>query len=344
MKRMIVWVIGCIVISWLLCAKEETEIFLRAGPIGYQESTYLTVPREDEETFFQGTGRYAARNLFDNDNATCWALGNGGIGEKIYISVRRNTASIALVNGLAKSKELFSANNRVKGFSITGFVGYSLGSMVTEIGRGYTAMPLGQEKTVILEDTAEHQEIAFPFDWKKLDTLYFAVKQKARHSIAKHGHAEEMRQGISYCTILCLTIKEIYKGTKYNDTCLSELALVPNVTRVYTSSDGASIYLDTPRQEKVLLTNAPLEPYRMLVSSIEVSEDNEWVIASFLPFESAAGSRVEETYAIYSTSMRRKIASLGPALFMQFETEGGVLYLAYGDGQRVDVYELYGMK
>jgi hypothetical protein len=71
----------------------------------------------------QGSSRYDAKNLLDEDNSTAWVEGaaNFGLKEKIQFVLNKDKIgdSFLFVNGFAKSKDTWKNNNRVKLLSCT---------------------------------------------------------------------------------------------------------------------------------------------------------------------------------------------------------------------------------
>lgn len=131
----------------------------------------------------QGELRYDASFLAtDEDESSAWVEGvkGDGIGESVTLTLRKpaNVRRIGLVNGYAKSDDLYAKNNRVARLEVS----------VND----------GEAFSVNVPDECLHDEKYF-FDLP-----------------AESGPVKTVR----------LTIAEVYKGTKYDDTCLSSVVLV----------------------------------------------------------------------------------------------------------------------
>jgi len=162
--------------------------------------------------------RYRIENIVDGDITTCWATRlNGGIGEQVLFGdphmpggyIRYSLAGIILYNGYCKSKELYYKNNRIKKLRIDIYrvIVYPI---ETEKGlRWYTKnedINLIYTKRVILPDK---------FLYK--NEIYF------NKNLEKDFKNTLKQKGIEPDYLLLFTIEEIYKGTKYNDLCVSEI-------------------------------------------------------------------------------------------------------------------------
>jgi hypothetical protein len=136
---------------------------------------------------------YTAQNLFDNDLSTSVVENteNDNLEIRIYFPTGRNypffVTGISIVNGYAKSPELYSDNNRVKTIKVTRDLSKSSMGSSWSIYDGYTS-------TFNLEDNKlESQNIS-------LNAAYTKFTQE-----------------------LNLTTSAFYSGKKYNDTCIAEL-------------------------------------------------------------------------------------------------------------------------
>jgi len=165
--------------------------------------------------------RYSPVNLFDGDTGSCWAVGGGGIGEKVYFVIAHGTKKLSIVNGLAKSKKLFLANNRVKSLRVTVLAGVTWGGQVTEIGPVFDALEYEKSLTVKLEDHGLPQTVPLPLDWGKLAAFGRDAAERLRLRKSDDMPADPKELNVRW--ILSLEIREIYSGRVYNDTCLSEI-------------------------------------------------------------------------------------------------------------------------
>lgn len=155
--------------------------------------------KASSEMLPKGKITYEASNVYDNDLSTAWVEGapGPGTGSSLtldlapyignYTSGACAVAKIGLVNGYAKSKEIFLANNRIKKARMTYYYAF------TDEEREFTSERISQD--INLKDT--------------MDMQYLVFSKPAL---------------MSYLTF---TILDVYKGDKYDDTCISEIRIYP---------------------------------------------------------------------------------------------------------------------
>lgn len=151
------------------------------------------------------TSQYPIANLTDLDFGSAFIFAkNGGIGQWIEITAKNKTAitSIGFLGGYYKSQDTYRNNNRIKKvlveyLSVTGAV---MDSQEEE----FTDKPYKQ-----LDYSNFYENMVFPFT---IDYDYFEYYDKDGKPI------EDWMPGTVRITIL-----EVYKGDKFNDTCISEL-------------------------------------------------------------------------------------------------------------------------
>lgn len=162
----------------------------------------------------EGVFTYRVVNVLDKNKETAWVPKQGKLGNGVYefiiMKIPYGIKGIKIVNGLAKDDFLFHANNRVKSIYL-GFIakldpseeGACPSGLVYHLT--YHTLP---NQLVSLKDTYKTQEIFFTkaipdFDWK--DCYNFKYKNNV---------------------YLVIGIWDIYKGTKFNDTCISEIEII----------------------------------------------------------------------------------------------------------------------
>lgn len=158
---------------------------------------------------------YESNKVWDRNLSTAWAEGadGAGIGEYITIGVRflprlffkeilsniKIKGKLRINNGFCKSEKLFKDNNRVKKALVTI---YAVPLRVAQVGT--FALEPGpmrlKEFEIHIADTSELQ--VFDFD------------AEIRPCADVEGSAD---------LFLRLTILDVYRGEKYDDTCISEL-------------------------------------------------------------------------------------------------------------------------
>lgn len=145
-------------------------------------------------------GDYSKMNLLDNNFNTAWVEGvsGNGIGEKIIIQLNHyRLGAICIVNGYTKNSETYYSNNRIKRVKVEKeFVDYQ-----------------DPNKTSVEVYEIDIKDI--PFSNINLNNFYSLTS-----TIGDYG------EGYAKIRSITITILEVYPGTKYNDTCISELYLL----------------------------------------------------------------------------------------------------------------------
>ncbi|MDL2214586.1 hypothetical protein LJC00_00160 [Dysgonomonas sp. OttesenSCG-928-M03] len=135
------------------------------------------------------SANYDVRNLLDSDLNTAWVAGkkNSGIGESIELEIsnRFNVSGIVLTNGYTKSQKSYTDNNRIKKLRL-------------EIDKEYGSTEID------LEDRA----------YQHIDLNNF---------MALSDIVLDTGDGALGVSKIKITILDVYKGTTYDDTCISEL-------------------------------------------------------------------------------------------------------------------------
>jgi len=153
-----------------------------------------------------------AANLLDRDRRTAWA---GKTGEEVWIFINPGVSSVTVVNGYNKTPALFKANNRVRRLAVSVWTAAHLEADVSEIAQIYHAARLTPDQVLELKDTGKEQSFRLGFDWERL-------RVSAAETLAAYLKREN-RELMYADFVLRAEPLEIYKGAKYDDTCISEL-------------------------------------------------------------------------------------------------------------------------
>jgi hypothetical protein len=142
-------------------------------------------------------GFYGAKNLDDGNIETAWSEGKkgSGIGERIAIAADHSFTAVIVNNGWRKDQKGWENNNRVKKARI-GIYAYSIESADTIIVGKNKA-----EYVVVFED--------------ENDDAYWQVWS----GVTGISQAELTNY------LFVLEIQEVYRGKKYDDTCIAEISL-----------------------------------------------------------------------------------------------------------------------
>ncbi|WP_442265729.1 NADase-type glycan-binding domain-containing protein [Tenacibaculum sp. ZS6-P6] len=186
--------------------KKELPLFVSYRNESEKYSKFLLKNRIDKKYLkkikvsSQLKGNYKKSHLFDGNFKTVWVEGKkgAGIGEKIEVELDNyNLAAICLVNGYTKNASTYLENNRLKKIKVEmEFVDYN--------------------------DPKKTQTSSFEKTFE--DKKYSSINTNNFYDlVTKVGDFGEGYLKIKKVTI---TILEVYKGTKYNDTCITELFLL----------------------------------------------------------------------------------------------------------------------
>lgn len=241
----------------------------------YKATSELKVP-------VQGFGKYGVHNLFDNDVRTAWAEGvdGSGIKESISFVFKKKLKKIEVVNGYAKSSETFIKNNRIRKIRVSIYeVEMPKAGKVTEqfIPVKFKTMIIMFSK--ILKDTKEPQGIKLPKKWNE-------------YLISKDTY------GIKF------EILSVYKGTHFDDTCLSELKFsykTDNIKKVQITNKDSEIWIQSGEENKLVRRSE-----EFIYQLIETDSGGNWAIIIEMPAK--IEGRVETNYILLSLKQRKFIS------------------------------------
>jgi hypothetical protein len=166
---------------------------------------------------------YSVSNLIDGDTSTCWATRmNGGVDESILFFFTPDPnyndglqKGINIINGFARKKELYEANNRVKDVELKLYRMIVDGVMNrVKYPRNLSLIDLNlieQTNTILKDEYLSENEVYFNTDLKS----DFMMNNKNGEALVFYA--------------LVLTVKSVYKGSKFNDLCISEISFLTNV-------------------------------------------------------------------------------------------------------------------
>jgi len=154
--------------------------------------------------------KYPARNAMDNNTTSAWVPAtNGGIGEVVVVdySPGENKKQMVWIwSGYGKTKALFQANNRPRKIRIYLLGTYCHDCTPSVCMTGNFVVLAKAEKE--LKDLNGFQEITLP-------------KGPVIDNSADCSHPSDAESPYRYR--VAIEILSIYKGSKYNDTCITEI-------------------------------------------------------------------------------------------------------------------------
>lgn len=283
---------------------------------------------------FEGPGEYGAHNLFDRDLNTAWVEGVEGYGTGEYIITEAGTqlpSVITIHNGYQKTERLYRMNSRPRKLKLSLYAGFFFEGDVSEIATRYRIKQIDGPVYIEMEDRMGLQNIIMPFIRES------AIECKdSLTAVFYSDHEEEIEQRKKMCPtcdlvprfsfFVRLEIADVYEGSEWDDTCISEIAFLysenkgeselsgsdEKILRVY--NDAGRVYADTEtRKGIIVIDRTMLKEYKELPDNMhmdiilmDVSPDNEWAQLDLLFYEEGA-NRAEEYSIIYNVRMQKRV-------------------------------------
>lgn len=155
---------------------------------------------------------YSAWGAMDGSTATAWCEGkkDEGIGE-ILIVKADVSKPVRIWNGLGASETLYRANNRPQKIRVTVLQAKRASMVIGQYTEGieYSDITALGSHEITLKDLNGWQPLPVP-----------PHERLAFKSISEHGEPAVKNED---STFIAVEILSVYKGTKYNDTCISEI-------------------------------------------------------------------------------------------------------------------------
>lgn len=150
------------------------------------------------------TCRYAPGLVTDNDTKTAWVEGakDYGIGEVLVVSCIDLKKPVQIWSGYGKSPAIFVQNSRPKKIKL--LVVQSEAADPTQYGSWYRNLKVIKQTEVELKDLNGFQPLGIP-----------------AFSASSYTDKDQNKRDYNY--FLAIVILDVYKGTKYSDTCISEI-------------------------------------------------------------------------------------------------------------------------
>jgi hypothetical protein len=299
---------------------------------------WLSTSELEKPAEFNEIGRYCVVNIFDGNPATCWADGvqGSGVGEKIYFSIPADLSALKITNGLAKNKQIFKKNNRIKKIKITLYGAVATDEDMGQFADNYKCLPYSKELTADLDDIISPQQIKLTFDWDSITTF-------KKHVLQAFETREDVQQNRSkryFEYILQLEIMDVYKGSKWDDTCISEIEFIKNknetmiVKKIYTNDDENSVFFDTNENSRIKL----VEEKQSIFQIIDNSADKNWLILIRMPAEMEG--RGETEYQLYYLPLKKnvdlKLMGYNVGNMYDFSQKDDHIYLNCADNGTLD--------
>jgi hypothetical protein len=287
--------------------------------------------------------RYGPEKALDGDPATSWVEGAAGPGrgELLVLSLPACPEALGFQNGYAKNRTLFLKNHRLKKAVVRLYAAVNVSGFATERATLYDARPVSGPAGIVLDDRMAPQRVALPYDLRELHRRWEAFRNS--EAIAKRAFPQAREMGLaagegpplSFRWIITIEIAEVYRGSRWEDTCIAELW--PD----YGEVAGVSLSEDERRLLIRKETGGRIPVYAefdALLTLVTSSDDSEWAVLLREPAYAEAGERVTGEYAVVHTPTGRDVSALifaepsllgGELLPTAFTTKGGNVYLQY---------------
>jgi hypothetical protein len=225
--------------------------------------------------------------LFDGDFKTCHIIAKGDEYPTVWIKLpEKERIKINIFSGYGKSKALYYQNARPEKLHISLYYGFLPEGYYSENGFAYQITDLHKVFDINLKDIFGVQTFSFPIKADELDY----IKKRAIKAYGKTAFPKADKQGF----FIAISVDEIYKGTKYNDVCISEIFFnSPYVTSypktnykinsVFINDDENALFIKTDKSKNVLIYQDKTSVLQLL----EVSQNKEWAILIAMPTENS---------------------------------------------------------
>ena len=286
---------------------------------------YVEFYSTDIKDFFnpEQSNKYPSTNLFDGYLKTCWVAGSSKKNNKsaLFIKIPDQIPVDQLIlnifSGYGKNKALYLKNSRPKKIKISLLAAFYPEGCSTEVANLYIINKYPETKQIYLVDTFGVQSFHLEIDKKA-----FAEFQTNSLNMCNSFKGEDFEKlksdkdsaSFSPTLILKLEIEDVYRGSKYDDICISEIFFND---RFVTAYPDKFISVDTVyiKDDNTLMAGLAGEKDVVIIkdtSSVYTSvyhpAHSNWAILSYVPNDEVGeGSRIEERYSLIDLKNRKKI-------------------------------------
>ncbi len=273
---------------------EKLEIYDNTHPLTFDE--YNPIDKN-----------YPLSNLFDGDFKTCHIIAKGDEYRTVWIKLpKKERIKINIFSGYGKSKALYYQNARPKKLHISLYYGFLPEGYYSENGFAYQITDLYKVFDINLKDIFGVQSFSIPI---KADELNY-IEKRAIKAYNKTSFPKADKQGF----FITISVDEIYKGTKYNDVCISELFFnhpfitknkteIQEIDSIYINDDGNAIYINTKKGKNIFV----YQKENSVLDIMEIAQNNEWAIITSM--ETEIGKRTEVNYILLDLINKKQVSN-----------------------------------
>jgi hypothetical protein len=248
---------------------------------------------------------YPLSNLFDSDFKTCHIIAKGDEYRTVWIKLpKKEKININIFSGYGKSKALYYQNARAKKLHISLYYGFLPEGYYSENTFEYQITDLHKVFDINLKDIFGVQTFSFPI---KADELTY-IKKRAINAYNKISFPKAEKQGF----FIAISVDEIYKGTKYNDVCISELFFnqafitknrtgIQEIDSIYINDEGNAVYINTKKRKNIFV----YQKENSVLDIMEIAQNNEWAI--IISMETEIGKRTEVNYILLDLLNKKQV-------------------------------------
>lgn len=158
------------------------------------------------DAYAEWESMYSASRAQDGDTTTCWAVSGTGIGEVLLAKVD-TMQEVFIYTGFQKSLDLFKKNSRPRKVMV--YVLEPTYKEATPSAVAYMEVNVVASHEVELKDTFGKQTLPIPAYWPT--------------TVKTHPDGTPLDDPI-YQSFVAIKILSVYPGSKYADTCISEIS------------------------------------------------------------------------------------------------------------------------
>jgi len=344
------------VCSGFLSAEWENITFSNARGISYASSEL------EKPCNLMEIGRYSPINLMDKDISTSWVEGETGSGTGSFVFLGTGTEIkkyIVIYNGYEQSMSLFTKNNRVKELKISLYTGFTTDLDENQFGFAADVKVYPETKNILLKDKMGPQVFTFPFNLDKIKEFRDTLTQKYLDDKKDDIRIKNSKLHIFY--FLKFEIVSIYKGSKWDDTCISEISFsnrnpgefVPlgeHIHNIYADEKNNRILVQTLEGSTVVLADGLKIASKFGVTgkgeflTLDIQETDSkisWVILIY-QHGFTGGGDIAVSYHLWSLDKFMEVpVSLMEAYGISsystffFSNKDGFLYLMTDEGKKI---------
>lgn len=321
------------------------DIFL----FDYDKSTsFYSTDMNGPDTPFNYS-KYPSINLFDGNFKTCWVVNGNGKNAELFLKLpdfnietdkNSNEDNVSttksedynysfilnIFSGYSKSEDLFFKNSRPKVIELSFYYGEGFYS---ETGMGLYALKLKQKVIIDIKDIFDIQSFKI-----NLANINFKQLKETMDKVYKNSEPDIENRDI-HTLLVKLKVIDVYKGSKYDDICISEIFL-NNVFEYFDKSVESVNNNQNSKQNNFKINKKELNNIKnvfvgknnhdlivefndkyiiryksesSIIQLVDISKDKRWIIIIEIPEENVSG-HVETKYSLIDLLTGKKVNSI----------------------------------